>query len=62
MITLTCAEPSRNTRFIHLFEFYQMSNQSGQRSEMLGGCLNHPIHPSRRPDSQYTWRRVRSIA
>ena len=45
-----------------IFEFYQMSNQSGQRSEMLGGCLDHPIHPSRWPDSQYTWLRVRSTA
>ena len=25
------------------FEFYQLSSQSGQRSEMLGGCLDHPI-------------------
>jgi transposase len=27
-------------------EFYQMGSQSGQSSEMLGGCLNHPKHPS----------------
>lgn len=46
----------------HTLEFYQMSGQSGQRSEMVGGCLNHPIHPRRWPDSQYTWRQVRSIA
>src|SRR5262249_43723213 len=28
------------------FEVYQMSSQSGQSFEMLGGCLDHPIHPS----------------
>ncbi len=24
-------------------EFYQLSSKSGQTSEMLGGCLDHPI-------------------
>ena len=47
---------------VYDFEFYQMSSQSGQRSEMLGGCLNPPIQPRRWPDRQYTWLRVRSIA
>ena len=28
-------------------EFYQRSSQSGERSEMLSGCLSHLIHPSR---------------
>ena len=28
-----------------VFEFYQRSSQSGQSSEMLGRCLDHPIHP-----------------
>lgn len=27
------------------FEFYQMSSQGGQSSEMLGGCLDYPIPP-----------------
>ena len=44
------------------FEFYQMSSKSGQRSAMVGGCLDHPIHPSLWPHRQYTWRRVRSTA
>jgi hypothetical protein len=26
-----------------LLEFYQLSSKSGQKSEMLGGCLDHPI-------------------
>jgi hypothetical protein len=25
------------------FEFYQLRSKSGQSSEMLGGCRNHPI-------------------
>jgi len=31
---------------LQILEFYQMGSQSGQSSEMLGGCLNHPKHPS----------------
>ncbi len=29
-----------------LFEFYQMNSQNDQSSEMLNGCLDHPLHPS----------------
>src|SRR5712691_4716062 len=52
----------RNTIKVNFvpFEFYQVSSKSGQRSEMLDGCVNHPIHPSLWPYSQYTWLRVRS--
>ncbi len=28
------------------FEFYQMSSENGQSFEMLGGCLDQPLHPS----------------
>jgi len=43
-------------------EFDQMRSQSGQKSGMLSGCLNHPRHPSLWPSSQYIWRRERSTA
>jgi len=36
-------EENRN---FFIFEFYQRRSESGQRSEMLSGCLNHPKHPS----------------
>jgi len=31
---------------ILIFEFYQKRSRSGQRSEMLGGCLDHPYIPA----------------
>jgi hypothetical protein len=46
---------SVNFSRFEMFEFYQMSSKSGQRSEMLGGCRDHPLHPSLWPYSQYIW-------
>ena len=47
---------------VRFLEFYQMRSQSGQKSGIRGGCLNHPEPPSRWPSSQYTWRQERSTA
>src|SRR5438445_11965585 len=33
-------------RWYQVFEFYQISSENGQSSEMLGGCLDHPLPPS----------------
>src|SRR5215510_14397344 len=40
-----------------MFEFYQLSSQSGQRSEMLGGCLDHPSRLLICPRGQCIWSR-----